>query len=129
MGLRNIFAATGLPLLITAVHLGAYPQAAPASFGGVRDRIVRAIEEKDIPSISLAVVRDGENMPSIQICDGIFGALLPRYAGAMNAATSGQGGRGPAERRGQHDRLRHELQPPIVHLSQAGRYEMKGRPS
>ena len=60
MGLRNILAATVLPLLTTAMYLGAYPQAAPASFDGVRDRIVRAIEERDVPSVSLAVVRDGE---------------------------------------------------------------------
>lgn len=59
-GFRKILAATVLPLLTTAVHLGAYPQTASAPFDGVRDRIVRAIEERNVPSVSLAVVRDGE---------------------------------------------------------------------
>jgi len=47
-----------------------------------------------IPSegLGVAVLINGENVPSIQICDVIFGALLPRYAGALSAATSGQGG-------------------------------------
>jgi CubicO group peptidase (beta-lactamase class C family) len=60
MGFRKIVATTVLPLLTTAVHLGAYPQTASASFDGVRDRIVRAVEERNVPSVSLAVVRDGE---------------------------------------------------------------------
>ena len=47
-----------------------------------------------IPSegLGVAVLINGENVPSIQLCDGIFGALLPRYAGALSAATAGQGG-------------------------------------
>ena len=47
-----------------------------------------------IPSegLGVAVLINGENVPSIQICDGIFGALLPRYAGALSAATAGPGG-------------------------------------
>jgi hypothetical protein len=44
-----------------------------------------------IPSegLGVAVLINGENIPSIQICDGIFAALLPRYAWAMNAAVRG----------------------------------------
>jgi CubicO group peptidase (beta-lactamase class C family) len=46
-----------------------------------------------IPSegLGVAVLINGENVPSIQVCDGIFAALLPRYAGAMSAGTAGPG--------------------------------------
>jgi hypothetical protein len=47
-----------------------------------------------IPSegLAAAVLINGENLPSIQVCDGIFAALLPAYAGRMGSAFPGGGG-------------------------------------
>jgi len=44
-----------------------------------------------IPSegLALAVLINGENVPSIQVCDWIFAALLPEYAIAMKATPQG----------------------------------------
>jgi hypothetical protein len=44
-----------------------------------------------IPSegLGVAVLINGENVPSIQICDGIFAALLPEYARNLGAAPAG----------------------------------------
>jgi CubicO group peptidase (beta-lactamase class C family) len=50
-----------------------------------------------IPSegLGVAVLINGENLRSIQVCDGVFAALLPAYAKAMEAAGQGQGGPPP----------------------------------
>jgi len=44
-----------------------------------------------IPSegLGLAVLINGENVPSIQVCDWIFAALLPEFARNMKAASQG----------------------------------------
>lgn len=45
-----------------------------------------------IPSegLGVAVLINGENLRSIQVCDGVFAALLPAYAKALEAAGPGQ---------------------------------------
>ena len=60
MDLRRILIITALPLLTTAGLLGGETRGGTDPFAGVRDRIVRAIEEKKVPSVSLAVVKNGE---------------------------------------------------------------------
>jgi CubicO group peptidase (beta-lactamase class C family) len=47
-----------------------------------------------IPSegLAVAVLINGENVRSIQVCDWVFAALLPEYAKALNAGDQGRGG-------------------------------------
>ncbi|OGD17422.1 MAG: hypothetical protein A2V76_08050 [Candidatus Aminicenantes bacterium RBG_16_63_14] len=47
-----------------------------------------------IPSegLAAAVLINGENVPSIQVCDWIFATLLPEYAKALNAGARGRSG-------------------------------------
>ena len=47
-----------------------------------------------IPSegLAAAVLINGENVPSIQVCDWIFATLLPEYAKALNAGAQGRSG-------------------------------------
>jgi len=44
-----------------------------------------------IPSegLAAAVLINGENVPSIQVCDSIFAALLPKYAAALRSVARG----------------------------------------
>ena len=60
MDLRKIIIASVLPLLTTAGLLAKETRGGTDPFAGVRDRIVRAVEEKQVPSVSLAVVKNGE---------------------------------------------------------------------
>jgi len=60
MDLRKIILASVLPLLTTAGLLAKETRGGTDPFAGVRDRIVRAVEEKQVPSVSLAVVKNGE---------------------------------------------------------------------
>jgi CubicO group peptidase (beta-lactamase class C family) len=58
--LPKILATTGLLALLTAGVLGGNSQTRPDPFLEVKEKIVRLIEEKKLPSLSLAVVRNGE---------------------------------------------------------------------
>jgi len=61
-GLRRILATTaGVGLLAAGLAAGG-PQDPAGPFLEVRKRIVRLVEEKKAPSVSLAVIRDGETL-------------------------------------------------------------------
>ena len=60
MDVRRALIIAALPLLATVGLLEGETHDGADPFAGVRDRIVRAIEEKKVPSVSLAVVKNGE---------------------------------------------------------------------
>jgi len=58
--------------------------------GGVMDGCRAHLAMIPSEDLAVAVLINGENFPSIRICDWIFAALLPEYAGALKAATQAQ---------------------------------------
>jgi CubicO group peptidase (beta-lactamase class C family) len=57
--------------------------------GGVMDGCRAHLAMVPSEGLAAAVLINGENIPSIQVCDWIFGALLPEYARNMKAASKG----------------------------------------
>jgi len=57
--------------------------------GGIMDGCRAHLAMIPSEGLGLAVLINGENVPSIQVCDWIFAALLPEYARNMKAASQG----------------------------------------
>ena len=60
--------------------------------GGVMDGCRAHLAMIPSEGLAIAVLINGENVPSIQVCDWIFAALLPEYAKALTSASQGPAG-------------------------------------
>lgn len=57
--------------------------------GGIMDGCRAHLAMIPSEGLGVAVLINGENVPSIQVCDGIFAALLPDYARRLGGAPAG----------------------------------------
>jgi CubicO group peptidase (beta-lactamase class C family) len=60
--------------------------------GGIMDGCRAHLAMIPSQGLAAAVLINGENVPSIQVCDWIFAALLPAYARNLNSASPSSGG-------------------------------------
>jgi CubicO group peptidase (beta-lactamase class C family) len=59
--------------------------------GGVMDGCRAHLAMIPSEGLGVAVLINGENLPSIRVCDWVFAAMLPDYAKALEAAEPGRG--------------------------------------